>query len=147
MNEMQAKAAVAEARKNNCRLIEAFHYRYHPTFQTLLDWIADGKIGEVTEITGYFSAPIPNTDGCDIRYLPQTHGGSFMELGCYPLHWARTVLNSEPLDIEAHASLTDLGIDETMTVRMRFAKSVRVTPRSSMGLEDPANRSLRSRVH
>ena len=47
MNVDEAKAMVDTAAETGRRLIEAFHYRYHPAFETCLTWLAADEIGEV----------------------------------------------------------------------------------------------------
>lgn len=84
MNIDEAEAMVAAATQSGARVIEAFHYRYHPAFQTLLRWIANGAIGNVRSIHAYFNVAILD-DGKEIRHRPELGGGAMMDLGCYPL--------------------------------------------------------------
>ncbi len=123
MNLDEAKQMLAVADKTGKRLIEAFHYRYHPAFQTCLDWLAADEIGELREIRATFDVEIQD-DGEEIRHRVETGGGAMMDLGCYPLHWALTVIDAAPQQITASAVLTPSGVDETMTARLEFASGV-----------------------
>ena len=120
MNAQEAGAVCDAAEANGVCVVEAFHYRYHPAFRILLDWVSAGRIGEVTAIEASFTAPIEARAGTEIRHLPETGGGAFMDLGCYPLHWARTIMGAEPERVEASADLTPRGVDETLQARLVF---------------------------
>lgn len=119
MNADEAKAMLDAASAAGKRLIEAFHYRYHPAFETCLAWIAADEVGEVREIHAAFDVQIKD-NGSEIRHRVETGGGAMMDLGCYPLHWALTIMGEAPRDIEAAATLTPTGVDETLKADLSF---------------------------
>ena len=121
MNADEARAVLAAAEESGRRVIEAFHYRYHPGFAQLLAWIDAGAIGKVTRIAGRFDVPIADRPGGEIRHLPETGGGAFMDLGCYPLSWTLAAMGEAPPGVESEARLTPRGVDETMRARLSFA--------------------------
>ena len=82
MNVGEAERMLAAAEASGKRLIEAFHYRYHPAFQTCLDWLAADEIGELREIRATFDVEIKD-NGTEIRHRVETGGGAMMDLGCY----------------------------------------------------------------
>lgn len=118
MNAAEADAMADAAAHSGRRLIEAFHYRYHPLFAQFLRWVE--RIGRITHLRARFDAPIAPKDGTEIRHLPETGGGAFMDLGCYTLSWCLAVFNSEPERIDAQASLTLRGVDESLRARLAF---------------------------
>ncbi|MGB5354866.1 MAG: Gfo/Idh/MocA family oxidoreductase [Woeseia sp.] len=132
MNAAEATAMLDAAAGK--RLIEALHYRYHPTFAHYLRWLAEGRIGKLRRIEANFSVPIPDNNGKEIRHLPATGGGSFMDLGCYPLSWALMSTQQEPETIEAEAILTSRGVDESMTAVLTFADGLKAHLESSMAM-------------
>jgi len=142
MNAREAAGVLDAARANGVRVMEAFHYRYHPAFQVLLDWLSAGRIGEVTAIESTFTAPIRERDGREIRHLPETGGGAFMDLGCYPLHWARTIMGREPEQVEASTELTRRGVDETLTARLVFPGGATARLHTSMAMHVARENSL-----
>lgn len=117
-------------------LIEAFHYRYHPLFQRILDILRSDEIGNVTEIHGHFNVPIAPRPG-ELRYDKDLGGGACMDLGCYPIHWARTVMNSEPAVLTAKADWHESGVDIAMATELEFAGGVKAKLRCSMSEELP----------
>lgn len=136
MNAVEADAMLAAARQSGLRLIEAFHYRYHPAFQTCLDWLAADEIGELRAIQATFNVGIKD-NGTEIRHRVETGGGAMMDLGCYPLHWALTIVGETPDAITATATLTPAGVDESMSAELAFASGVTARLTASMQVEEP----------
>ena len=57
-----------------------------------------------------------------------------MDLGSYPLGLALQLLGTEPEAVEAEASLTHRGVDESLVARLRFAGGVEAELSASMRL-------------
>jgi len=131
MNTDEARAMLAAVEKSGKRLIEAFHYRYHPAFETCMDWIAAGEIGDIRELHATFNVAIKD-NGTEIRHRVETGGGAMMDLGCYPLHWALTIMGEAPSDVRATANLTPTGVDEEMTAELGFASGAVARLEASM---------------
>ena len=123
MNADEARAMLAASEKSGKRLVEAFHYRYHPAFETCLAWLAADEIGELKEIHAAFDVAI-KVNGTEIRHHVETGGGAMMDLGCYPLHWALTIAGTAPSDVKASAKLTKAGVDESLHAELAFASGV-----------------------
>lgn len=132
MNMSEVEAMQSAAKANGKRLIEAFHYRYHPAFEDFLNLIDEGEIGEIQHVLAAFTVPIANKGGTEIRHLKETGGGAFMDLGCYPLHWVRSAMRAEPTAIDAMAELTPTGVDETLTARLEFGTGATAELHASM---------------
>ncbi|MEM7458592.1 MAG: Gfo/Idh/MocA family oxidoreductase [Pseudomonadota bacterium] len=131
MNVDEAKAMLDMSKATGKRLIEAFHYRYHPAFETCLAWLAADEIGEVREIHAAFDVQIKD-NGTEIRHRIETGGGAMMDLGCYPLHWALTVMGEAPSSVEARATLTPTGVDETLQSDLGFGSGASAHLTTSM---------------
>ena len=50
MNEVEAEAMIATAKKNKVRLMVGHLLQYHPIFKTIRDYVRAGKIGEINYI-------------------------------------------------------------------------------------------------
>ena len=144
MNSDEAKQMQAAAKASGKRLIEAFHYRYHPAFQTCLDWVNAGEIGQIETMTGCFNVPVRDT-GHEIRHEVETGGGAMMDLGCYPLSWMLTLMNAAPDRVEAKATLTPKGVDETLEAHLGFANGAQAEIKTSMALSEPVRADLHIR--
>ncbi len=118
----EAQRMVDEADTARVVLVEAFHYRYHPLFERVIEICSSGKLGAIERIEGRFNAPIANPE--DIRFDLALGGGATMDLGCYPIHWLRTLLKSEPEVVSAEAREGPEGVDIEMTAELRFRRQV-----------------------
>ena len=143
MNAVEAEGVLAAALASGRRVIEAFHARYHPAMLTLMETVASGAIGSLRRVEGRFFITVPEREGAEIRHLPETGGGAFMDLGCYPLGLTLQLLEAEPASVEAEAVLTARGVDESLTARLAFAGGVEVELSASMGKGLAFDASLR----
>lgn len=142
MNVREVHEVQAAARAAGRRVIEAFHYRYHPGFLQLLAWIDAGEIGLVSSIDAMFNIGIDDRGGEEIRHLPETGGGAFMDLGCYPLSWALNIARARPAHIDARATLTGRGVDEKMEATLTFPGAVTARLSASMATGEPFSATL-----
>ena len=94
MNAGEARAMVAAAEETGLLLMEAFHYRYHPMFARILEVVRSGELGALSRIDAAFDATIADKPG-ELRYDASIGGGALMDLGTYPVHWARMVAGAE----------------------------------------------------
>ena len=142
MNADETRAMLAAAETSGKRLIEAFHYRYHPAFETCLTWLAADEIGELKEIHAAFDVEIKD-NGSEIRHRVETGGGAMMDLGCYPLHWALSIVGEAPSTIDASATLTQAGVDESMRADLSFPSGVSAHLSTTMEPGAPFRAELR----
>lgn len=136
MNAEEARAMVVAAERAGRHLIEAYHYRFHPLFARVLDQVASGRIGAVREIDAHFNVAIAPVPG-EIRYDPVLGGGAMMDLGCYCVHWARSVTGAEPEVLSASADRHESGVDVAMRAVLEFPGGVRARLSSSMSEDLP----------
>ena len=136
MNADEAQSMVDAAERTGGVLIEAFHHRYHPAWIRALEMLQSGAIGAVQNLSGRFNHPIPFDPG-EIRYKPELGGGALMDLGCYPVHWARSVMGNEPEVVSASAVRHASGVDTSMQAQLEFPSGVIATIECSMSEELP----------
>jgi predicted dehydrogenase len=136
-NARDAEQMVAAARAANRHLIEGFHYRFHPLFVRALDAVGSGKIGKVRRIEAVFNANLPDTPG-ELRYIEALGGGALMDLGCYCMHWIRTVAGDEPTVVSATARCATPGVDLDIEAALAFTSGPTATLKCSMQPEDGA---------
>jgi predicted dehydrogenase len=122
-NAREAEQMVAEAETAGRRLVEAFHWRYHPVAARILAICGGGELGRIVRLEARFSAPI--RDRSDIRWDLALGGGASMDLGCYPVHWCRTVMGSEPEVVAAKAREGPPRVDVEMEAELRFPRDAR----------------------
>lgn len=118
-NAAQAADMVATAERAGRVLMEAYHWRYHPVADRMIELA--GAIGPLDELEVRFSISIPSEN---IRYDLALAGGSFMDLGCYCMHMARAVAGGNPRVISATAVEGPAGIDLSMETNLKFGDSL-----------------------
>jgi predicted dehydrogenase len=123
MNAAQAKRMVMAANASQRVLIEAFHYRFHPFFQRVLELITNNVIGDIRHIEAQFDARIPYSPS-EFRHDPVLGGGALMDLGCYPVHWVRTLMGSEPRVEQAECVRSEAGVDIATRASLSFPGGV-----------------------
>jgi len=129
----------AEAQKCGLILMEAFHYRYHPLFERVIEIVTHGKVvptkgssatiptvGEVTHAEAALCFPI--FSGSDIRYNYALSGGAMMDAGTYTVNCVRTILeasnsnnnNDNAITVEkAQCKLAYPNVDQSTTATFK----------------------------
>lgn len=115
-------AAVHAAVSGSGRVVmEAFHYVHHPLIAHVRRLVDQGAIGDLVDVRAYFNWPI--RDRADIRYDAALAGGALMDLGCYAVHFVRTIVGAEP-SVESARAREWSGIDESMRAGLSFPNGV-----------------------
>jgi predicted dehydrogenase len=136
MNAGEARMMVDAAERTGNALIEAYHYRFHPLFARVLEVIESGHIGALRGLDAHFNVRIACKPG-EIRYDPALGGGAMMDLGCYCVHWARSVVGVEPEVLSASATEHESGVDVAMEAVLEFPGGVTARVNSSMSEDLP----------
>ncbi|MBT8109830.1 MAG: Gfo/Idh/MocA family oxidoreductase [Gammaproteobacteria bacterium] len=123
MNAAQARRMVDTADASKRILVEAFHYRFHPYFQRVLELLADNVIGDIRYIKARFDVRIPYHSS-EFRHDPMLGGGALMDLGCYPVHWVRTLMGSAPRVVQAECVRSEAGVDVATRASLSFPGGV-----------------------
>lgn len=131
MNAQEARRMTAAAERAGKHLIEAFHYRFHPMFLDILEKVRSGAIGRLCAMKADFSVRIPYAPE-ELRHRPDLGGGALMDLGCYPLHWLRTLAGSEPRLVSTRMEEGTPGIDLLTEAELEFPGGVPAQLRTSM---------------
>lgn len=123
MNAGEAEAVFAEADDAGVRVVEAFMYRSHPTWQAVRRLVAEGEIGTLRHVQTYFG--YHNLDPTNIRNVLEFGGGALMDVGCYAINSAALLygdeLGTEPevvgATIDRHP---EFGTDVVTSALLRF---------------------------
>ena len=134
-------------------LMEAFMYRFHPSWQAVRRLVAEdiGRLQAVHTRFSYF-----NDDPANIRNQPETGGGALLDIGCYAVDLSRLLFGVEPTSVVGMADIDPVtGVDvlssavlafptghATFTVSTRGEPDQRVTVLGSEGrveIEIPFN--------
>lgn len=103
--------------------MDAFHYRYHPIFQSARELFTSGKLGEIQSVSAHFSVPVKDPN--DIRMNYETAGGVTMDIGCYPISWVRHITGLEPDEVDAIAETGPPDVDIYLTADLIFPGNIK----------------------
>lgn len=119
LNRADTDRMVAAARRHKVFLMEAFMYRCHPQTARLAELVRDKAIGELRVIEATFAVNFP-FDPAHRIYNKALGGGGILDLGCYPVSFARLLAGAvlgrsfaEPLEFKGGGRLNAVtGVDE-----------------------------------
>jgi predicted dehydrogenase len=117
-NAAEAEEVASAAEASGLVVMEAFHWRYHPLAERMIDVVGSGVLGPVRHIETWVCFPLPVRG--DIRYRLDMAGGATMDAGCYAINMLRTLGGAEPAVVSAHVKLSSPGVDRAMTADLRF---------------------------
>ena len=113
-----AERLVAEARERQLFLMEAMWMRCNPLVRRLQALVESGAVGQVRQVRADlgFRVDKPPTD----RLLdPALGGGALLDMGVYPLTFARLFLG-EPDQVAAAATLSPAGVDLDVALALGY---------------------------
>ena len=100
-------------------LMEAFMYRLHPSWVTVREAVASGRIGSLRAIQSWFS--YYNDDPANIRNIPAAGGGALYDIGCYCIDLSRLLFGAEPTAVSASVVRDPtMGIDVLTSAILEF---------------------------
>ena len=112
-NATEAQTVHAAAVASKLVVMEAHHAAFHPLVARVRELA--GELGEIEAGRSWFHVPI--RPGGDIRWNLSLGGGSLMDLGVYPLRFARDVLGAATVESARAWRLGD--IDRRMRAQLR----------------------------
>ena len=121
-------ASVAETVARTCAdhkvlLMEGFMYRFHPQHERVREIIASGEIGDIVEVHAHLSVDLMSpVDPTNVRFDKRLGGGALLDMGCYVVHIARSVLAEEPLSVLGRRTIDDrYGVDVAAAAILEFS--------------------------
>jgi D-xylose 1-dehydrogenase (NADP+, D-xylono-1,5-lactone-forming) len=100
MSPEETRGMVDACERAGVLLMEAFMYRHHPQIEWALAQVAAGRVGKVQLVRSGFGFDISSRPD-DIRLKAALGGGSLLDVGCYPLNFARAVYGRGPVSVAA----------------------------------------------
>lgn len=129
-NATEAAEMVAVGKETGLVLMEAYHWRYHPLASRIRALLDDGIIGQIERIDAGFNVEVPPDN--EVRHAWELSGGALMDLGCYPLQWARFAAGSEPTVVAASMEEGRPHVDVDTTIDMTFKGGITARVATSM---------------
>ena len=104
------------------KVMEAFMYRFHPSWQHVKKLVNDGVLGEIRTLQAFFS--YFNNDPNNIRNKTEAGGGGLMDIGCYCISQSRYIFGKEPVRVQAIVENDKvMGIDTLASAILDFGDS------------------------
>jgi predicted dehydrogenase len=119
MNAAEARTLVDVQRRTGMQVAEAFMVRSHPQWLEARALVSNGRIGDVSLITGHFS--YNRRDPADVRSRVEYGGGVLLDIGCYPITMSRWLFDAEPRRAMAFIDRDpDMGVDRLTSGLVEF---------------------------
>ncbi len=127
LNTTEAREMIAACRANGVVFMEAFMYRYSARTQKVVEVLRSGVLGDIKFITSQFRFLL--TRPGDVRREAGLGGGSFYDVGVYPLNFTGLVIDTvtgsapgagpQPEAVTAQ-SMDVNGVDELFSALLRY---------------------------
>lgn len=118
INAAEARSLVDLARSRGLFLMEAMWTRFLPTMTTLRSIIAEGTLGDLGALQADHCQYLP-MERAPRLHLPELGGGALLDLGVYPVSFAHDLFGP-PSRVQAAGKVTDLGVDERITLALEW---------------------------
>lgn len=127
----EAEEVFKLAKDNGCVLMEAIKTAYCPGFYQLMGIARSGAIGAIRDVEAAFT----KLEASGSRELTDIHyGGSFLELGSYPLLAIIKLLGTEYEDLRFETIRDEKGIDLYTKAYFRYKNSL-ATAKTGLGVK------------
>jgi len=114
-----AQRMVDTCANEGVRLMEAFMYRLHPSWEAVRQLVHGGRIGQLRAIDSWFS--YFNDDPTNIRNQLDAGGGALYDIGCYCINVSRLLFDGEPTGINAAVQRDPItGVDVLASAILEF---------------------------
>jgi D-xylose 1-dehydrogenase (NADP+, D-xylono-1,5-lactone-forming) len=122
MTPEETRAMVGACAQAGVLLMEAFMYRHHPQIEWALAQVAAGRVGEVQLVRSGFGFNL-SARPTDIRLVAALGGGSLLDVGCYPLNFARAVYGRGPVSAAARVVVPAGGeVERSVAAALDFGR-------------------------
>jgi predicted dehydrogenase len=122
MSVAEAEQMVEACASEGVLLMEAFMYRLHPSWVSVRELVASGRIGRLRAVQSWFS--YFNDDPRNIRNVPELGGGALYDIGCYCINLSRMLFAREPTRVEASVKRDETGTDVLTSAILAFDEDV-----------------------
>ncbi len=140
LNAPEAMAVFDVAQQRGVFIMEAFMYRCHPQTAKVIELVKSGAIGELRMIQASFGF-MGGFNPSSRTYNLELAGGGIMDVGCYPVSFARLMAGvalgrdfADPVEIKASGKLAPTGVDEYTTAILRFEGDILAQVATAVGL-------------
>lgn len=117
-NARQAEELFRLAREHNVFITEAIWTRYMPFSTTIRELVFNGAIGRPHMLTASLGYPVAYKERIA---KPELCGGALLDLGVYPINFARMIFGTDIEEIQSHCVKNANGVDLQESISFRYA--------------------------
>ena len=134
LNAKQTEEIFKLAREENVFIAEAMWTRYMPSRKIIDDILDSNIVGDIHLVVANLGYSIKS----HTRLVdPKLGGGSLLDVGVYPLTFAQMVYKEIPVELDAHCTYTQTGVDETDSYTLTYKNNRQAFLYASMdGISD-----------
>lgn len=136
LKEKEAKELFQLASNHKLILMEALKTAYAPGFLELIANVESNKIGNICDVEASFTKLVPYSQAREFDI--NENGGSFTELGSYPLLAIAKILGRDCKDIKFVSFIDINGIDLYTKVYMRYENAIAMV-KVGLGIKSEGN--------
>lgn len=119
VNHRELEELILEAQARELFLMEAMWMLFLPPMRRALEWITEGRIGEVRLIQAEFG--FAGDHAPEGRLLnPELAGGALLDVGVYPVALATAIYGSQPSRLMSACSIGETGVDEQFSALLIY---------------------------
>ena len=141
LNGIQAEELIKTARNNKLFLMEAMWTRFLPCIVKLNELLDKGILGEIQHFKADFGIK-RELDPKGRLFNPDLGGGALLDLGVYPISFARMIYKQSPSRIKSSAYIGETGVDEKSCYLFEYENGQTAMLSSSNRLIMPHNASI-----
>lgn len=134
-NAKQAEEIIALARRKNLFMMEALWTRFTPATTRLLSLLNEGVLGSIKTLNADFCIRMnplsPKMRSWNRIYSPRLAGGALLDLGIYPVSYARMVFGRQPSEVTSSAKMTRTGVDKVSQYAFDYPHGARAELKSA----------------
>lgn len=123
------------ARKNDLFLMEATWTNFHPVILKAREWITQGKIGEIRNISTDFC--FNNRSTTKRLFDKSMGGGALLDLGPYTIGVPMVIIDKKPLSTVSSMFIGKEGADETCNALINYENDLCIRSYCSITTESP----------
>lgn len=136
LKKQEAEEVFALAEEKNLVLMEALKTAYAPGFIKLISTVKSGNIGRICDVEVGFTKLV--ADHGSREFLPEESGGSFTELGSYPLLAVVKILGRDYKDVTFTSFCDKNGVDLYTKAYLSYNQTV-ASVKTGIGVKSEGN--------
>lgn len=129
VNGEQARDLIDYAKEKNLFLMEAMWSRCMPSRFIIEELLEKGAIGQLTSVTANLGYGLLYKERMND---PSLAGGALLDLGIYPISFARTYVKKDVANAISTAVMSPKGVDWTNSITLTFENGVMAVLHSNM---------------